>query len=243
MDTGKIVDTATATGTDTQGLRSPTSTPSTATVLAEAGKPTVALRKTATVNPASDHPHAKQGDTIAYAFIVTNTGNVSLRSLSISDPTAGPVTCPTPASPGLAPGASETCKAQNNHLVTQADVAAGKVTNTATAAGTDARGTVSPPSDPSTVIVPAAASAPPVVSTTTATTVAAASAAPATQSAPNGLGQIATDLGRWLDGSGPETWAVWAGIAAVTGGVTLVEFRRRRSRTRPTPGRDSGHVE
>ncbi len=73
------------------------------------------------------------GETIAYSYLVTNTGNVTLASLAVNDPSLGAVTCPAPASPGLAPGASETCTADQTHTVTQADVDAGQVTDTATA--------------------------------------------------------------------------------------------------------------
>ena len=67
---------------------------------------------------------------------MTNTGNVTLRQVGVTDAMAppsnpanlSPVTCPQPT---LAPGASETCTAV--YTVTQADVAHGSVANTATA--------------------------------------------------------------------------------------------------------------
>ncbi len=72
------------------------------------------------------------GDSIDYSFLVTNTGNVTLDPVSVDDPTAGPVTCPVTV---LAPGASTTCTA--SYTLTQGDVDAGVVDNTATATGTD----------------------------------------------------------------------------------------------------------
>lgn len=78
------------------------------------------------------------GDTIAYAFKVTNTGAVALDPVTVRDPRVGPVTCPTGP---LAPGASRTCSTVT-YALTQADVDAGSVLNTATAQGTTAAGPV-----------------------------------------------------------------------------------------------------
>ena len=71
------------------------------------------------------------GDTIDYSFVVTNTGNVTLDPVAIDDPKVGVVTCPASS---LAPGGSTTCTA--TYTLTQADVDAGHVANTATAGGT-----------------------------------------------------------------------------------------------------------
>ena len=75
------------------------------------------------------------GDTIDYSFVVTNTGNVTLDPVSVDDPLVGAVSCPVSS---LAPGASTTCSA--TYVLTQADVDAGSVTNTATATGYSAGG-------------------------------------------------------------------------------------------------------
>ena len=34
------------------------------------------------------------GDTIAYSFVVTNTGALTMSNIAVSDPELGPVTCP-----------------------------------------------------------------------------------------------------------------------------------------------------
>ncbi|MCF7702313.1 beta strand repeat-containing protein [Loktanella sp. M215] len=74
------------------------------------------------------------GDTLSFRFDVRNTGNVTLTNpVTIDDPLitggGGTVTCP--AGP-LAPGALVSCT--GSYAVTQADIDAGGVTNTATAA-------------------------------------------------------------------------------------------------------------
>ena len=73
------------------------------------------------------------GDPIIFTFEVTNDGDVTLDPVTVSDPTAGPVTCSPTA---LAPTEVATCTADNPYLVTQADLDAGSLTNTATAEGT-----------------------------------------------------------------------------------------------------------
>lgn len=72
------------------------------------------------------------GSTITYAFLVTNTGNVTLSSVTVTDPLPGlsPINCPSTT---LAPVANMTCTA--GYQVTQADVNAGRIVNTATVTG------------------------------------------------------------------------------------------------------------
>ncbi|HEV7272500.1 DUF7507 domain-containing protein [Pseudoxanthomonas sp.] len=90
------------------------------------------------------------GSTIAYSFLVTNTGNVTLTGIAITDPllATAPV-CPVTT---LAPGASTTCT--GSYAITQADIDAGVVNNSATATGTPPTGpsVTSPPDTTSTPI-------------------------------------------------------------------------------------------
>ncbi|MEE8525564.1 MAG: hypothetical protein V3T72_16635, partial [Thermoanaerobaculia bacterium] len=84
------------------------------------------------------------GDLIAYTFTVTNTGDLPLSNVSVTDPLVPSITCPSGAPgtpdviPTLAAGASETCT--GSYAITQADLDAGVRANTATASGTDPLG-------------------------------------------------------------------------------------------------------
>jgi uncharacterized repeat protein (TIGR01451 family) len=77
------------------------------------------------------------GDIVHYTITVTNTGNVTLSNVTVTDPNATGLDCDSVA-PGaqtsvasLAPGASFTCTA--SHTITQADLDAGHYLNTACA--------------------------------------------------------------------------------------------------------------
>ena len=119
VDAGSVIDSATATGTDVTGLVSPASTPSMVVVPAVAAAPGLSVVKVADASSGDSAP-VSVGETIQYSYVVTNTGNVDLGSVSVSDRTAGSVTCPVLPSPGLAPGQSETCTADSPYSVTQA---------------------------------------------------------------------------------------------------------------------------
>lgn len=79
--------------------------------------------------PGSTEP----GDILQAAYSVTNTGNVTITGVSVTDPVFGAITC-TPTT--LAPGDVATCSADVPYTVTAADAIAGRVSTTATAAGT-----------------------------------------------------------------------------------------------------------
>jgi uncharacterized repeat protein (TIGR01451 family) len=83
---------------------------------------------------AAETDYRAVGDTLHYSYLITNTGNVTLHQVGVSDTRSRGLTgltCP----PGtLAPGANESCTA--THTITSADMADGRVVNTATAQGT-----------------------------------------------------------------------------------------------------------
>ena len=160
VDAGFVTDTATAAGTGVIGGASGASDPATATIPTAPVTPLVAVAKNGAVSPASRQTGARRGDTISYSYLVTNIGNVDLTSVAVDDPALGSVTCPAPAAPGLSPGDSLTCTADQTHTVSQADVEAGQVIDTATATGVGVSGGASARSDPSTVTIPTAAAPP-----------------------------------------------------------------------------------
>ena len=84
------------------------------------------------VKSALDTSFAVPGDTVDYAYLVTNTGNVNLTgAVTVSDDRIASVSCPSLPAGGLVPGDDIVCSA--TYIVTQADVDAGFVTNVATA--------------------------------------------------------------------------------------------------------------
>ena len=96
------------------------------------------------------------GDTIAYSFTVSNTGDVPLENVTVNDAKAGTVTCPQAS---LAPGASQTCTAEAPYTITDAEATAGSVDNSATATGTTPDGDTTT-STPSTTTTPTGVPAP-----------------------------------------------------------------------------------
>lgn len=153
VDSGEVTNTAVAQGT-TPGGSTAESAPSSAVVEALQA-PGLALEKAADVERVS-----VPGQLVTYTFTVTNTGNVTVTDLSVSEGTfsgAGDlsaIACPEVA---LAPGESADCTA--TYVVVAADLEAGQLSNTATASGLDPGGD-GVESNPSTATVEARAVAP-----------------------------------------------------------------------------------
>jgi hypothetical protein len=128
-------------------------------VLITAQAPAITMLKSA---PPSDAASFTVGQTITYSFVVTNTGNVTLTNVTVNEGTftgSGTMSAPTcpDGAASLAPGAQVTCTA--TYVVTQADVDAGSISNTATTTGTPPSGPppVSPPSTSTVTAKPASA--------------------------------------------------------------------------------------
>ena len=103
------------------------------------GAPALQVIKTAgvpTVAGGTDPNRTDAGDSVAYAFSVTNTGNVDLTNVTISDPKLPSLTCAPVATLAVGSSATLSCSSGNVYTLTAADVAAGSATNIATATGT-----------------------------------------------------------------------------------------------------------
>ena len=134
VDAGVVANTAVASATNPDGNRTevaidstttPTSTEATLTLDKQASQPA----------DANGNDRVDAGDTLAYRFVLTNTGAVTLTDVTVADPKVGDVDCPTAT---LAPGASTTCT--GTYAITQADVDSGTVNNTAAGTANDPSG-------------------------------------------------------------------------------------------------------
>jgi hypothetical protein len=146
LNAGSVLNTATATGIPLVG--DPVTDTDTETITA-VQNPAIQLVKTNTNNP---QRYSYVGDILNYDLVVTNTGNVTLTNINVSDPVATVTGSPIAS---LAPNASTTVTAQ--YVVTLADLQAGSFTNTASATGnyTDVNGNPQTVSDTDDATVPA----------------------------------------------------------------------------------------
>jgi hypothetical protein len=145
LDAGTVTNHATATGTPTLGILPPATANATVTAT---GLPALSLDKQAVSGNRTDAP----GDRVDYEYRVTNTGNVRIHTLSVTDDRIASIACPATI---LAPGDSTTCS--GTYTITQADLNAGLVTNHANATGTPTLGTLAPVTDTETVVSSATA--------------------------------------------------------------------------------------
>ncbi len=145
VDNGSVANTATATGAPPTG---PDTTDGDSETVALTANPDISLTKTGSIADTDGDGVDSEGDVITYTFAVENTGNVTLDPITVTDPLPGlsVITCPATT---LAPGDDTDCTA--TYTVTQTDVDAGSVINTATATGTPPSGPDVSDTDPATV--------------------------------------------------------------------------------------------
>jgi uncharacterized repeat protein (TIGR01451 family) len=91
------------------------------------------------------------GDTLSYLFTVTNTGNLTLSAITVSDDMVAGIVCQQTV---LAPGEQTTCEGED-YVLTQDDITQGDVVNEATARGTPPVGPDVEDTDSSTTALPA----------------------------------------------------------------------------------------
>jgi len=120
LDAGEVVNVASASdGTTTSD--------DTSLTIEAAQEPAIGIEKTALTAD-----FTAVGDTLSYEYLVTNTGNVTLtNAITVTDNRIATVSCPALPTDGLLVGGSITCTATDT--VTQTDLDAGFVTNTASA--------------------------------------------------------------------------------------------------------------
>lgn len=149
VDGGSVSNTATATGTPPTG--DPVTTQPSTVVVHAAATPSLTLLKRASATELG-----LAGEVITYTFAITNTGNVTLSGITVTETSfsgTGTIPAATCPSPTLAPAAAESCTA--TYIVTEADVAAG-LTNTAVASATPPGSTTPIDSNASTAAISAA---------------------------------------------------------------------------------------
>ncbi|WP_035456984.1 DUF7507 domain-containing protein, partial [Algoriphagus terrigena] len=126
LDNGSITNLASATGTDPDGG---TTDGGDGTTIDGVQNPEIDIEKSTNVTS-----YAEPGDVVPFTLVVTNTGNVTLTSVTVSDPLTGYSENFGP----LAPEASFTTT--TSYTVTQADIDNGSFVNIATVVGTDPEG-------------------------------------------------------------------------------------------------------
>ena len=148
VDAGSLSNTASASGVPAGGGEPVESEPAEEELPSDP-EPAIGLEKRA-----SPRTVARAGEIVTYTFHVTNTGNVTLSDPQITElafsGTGGPLDVSCPTGP-FAPGDSVDCTA--SYEVTQADVDAGRIDNTATAAATPPPGQAPPVSEESSAVV------------------------------------------------------------------------------------------
>jgi uncharacterized repeat protein (TIGR01451 family) len=157
LGVGSVSNGATASGTPPFGASAITSAESIATITTVAVMPGLSIVTSGTVTPADNQSAADVSNTIAWSYEVTNTGNVPLTDVTINDPEGGAITCvPTT----IEVGESATCTGDATHTVTYGDLAAGAVSNGATATATPPFGGAAVTATESIATIPTVALAP-----------------------------------------------------------------------------------
>ncbi|WP_433789393.1 DUF7507 domain-containing protein [Actinoplanes sp. CA-252034] len=97
--------------------------PRTASAPVAPAAPSLTIASAATVSDPVLRPAPAFGDTITYAYTITNNGNVTMDDFAVTDSLIGPVTCPNVS---VAPAGTVVCTGGPPYTVTQPDVDGGR---------------------------------------------------------------------------------------------------------------------
>ena len=129
----QLVNTGQANGTPASGSLTPPS--STVSIPIASAASAITVIKTVTANDENGDGHSQIGETLTYTFAVSNSGNVTLNNITLSDPTAtvsgGPLAI-------LAPGSTDSSTFSAAYTLSPADISAGSHSNQATGTATSA---------------------------------------------------------------------------------------------------------
>ena len=138
LDRGLVSNQATATGTQTDGtvlrdLSGPQPATDAPTILPLNPDAELVLVKSARHDDVNGDGAMNPGEALVYGFTVQNLGNVALRNITVADPMLPDGPFGTIAV--LEPGETRTIPESGSHILTAPDLAAGSLSNTATATG------------------------------------------------------------------------------------------------------------
>uniref|UniRef100_UPI0015C7B280 DUF7507 domain-containing protein n=1 Tax=Winogradskyella undariae TaxID=1285465 RepID=UPI0015C7B280 len=152
VDAGYVYNLATATGEDPNGepVEDESEDPSPldpsdpgydsscpdCTVVELPGAPGIEITKSGIYEDVNGDGMVNAGDVINYTFTVTNTGNVTVSNINVTDANVAVIGGPI----DLAPGATDSTTFTASYILEQTDVDAGYVYNIATATGEDPSG-------------------------------------------------------------------------------------------------------
>ena len=138
LDAGEVINSAVATGTDPCGVvvTDDSDDPNTAdqnddTVTLIEQNPSVSLEKAAIFNDENGDGFPQDGETLSYVFTISNTGNVTLNNIEVSDPLIAVIGSPIT----LSPGNMDTTTYFGTYVLNQAVIDSGSITNSASVEG------------------------------------------------------------------------------------------------------------
>ncbi len=130
QDAGQVVNTANASGLDPNAVVADATDTVTQATAGRAPDATIAK----TIHNFTSDTRFSQGDSVPYDISYTNTGNVTLNAVAVSDANIANLTCNQSAPVSLAPGATIACSG-NGPTLTRSDVLTGFINNTADGTG------------------------------------------------------------------------------------------------------------